>query len=169
MYGRYINITYKCLVYMKNNPKKLDELDNRLLKELVKNSKRSYRTLAKDIGMSTTAIIERVRSLEDSGYITGYGCRVDYQKLGFEFMAIVEISIFGKDLLQIEGKVARIPHVAAVWDTTGNYDAIAIIMCKTRGELSATVKKILSISGVEKTNTNMVLNVVTRLTEFEEV
>lgn len=154
---------------MKNNLKKLDELDKRLLQELIKNSKRSYRTLAKDIGMSTTAIIERIRTLERSGYITGYGCRVDYQKLGFEFMAIVEMSISGKDLLAIEGKVAKIPHVAAVWDTTGDYDAMAIVMCKTRGELSVTVKKILGMPGIEKTNTNMALNVITRLTEFNEV
>lgn len=155
--------------YMKKNKEKLDEMDKKLLQELVKNSKRSYRTLAKNVGMSTTAIIERVRSLEDSGYITGYGCRLDYARLGFEFMAVVEISIFGKDLLQIEGKVAKIQHVAAVWDITGQYDAVAVIMCKTRGELSSTVKKILSIPGVEKTNTNMVLNVVTRLTEFNEI
>jgi DNA-binding Lrp family transcriptional regulator len=154
---------------MKKQIKKLDELDKKLLEELVKNSKRSYRTIAKDMDMSTTAIIDRIRALEKSGYITGYGCRVDYQMLGFEFMAIVEISISGKDLLEVEGKVSKIPHVAAVWDTTGDYDAIAIIMCKTRIELSNTVKKVLGIAGVEKTNTNMVLNVVTRLTEFGEV
>lgn len=154
---------------MKNNTKKLDDLDKTLLRELIRNSKRSYRTLAKDMGMSTTAIIDRVRALEETGYITGYGCRVDYQKLGFEFMAVVEINIFGKDLLKIEGKVSKIPHVSAVWDTTGGYDAVAIVMCKTRSELSSTIKKILAIPGVEKTNTNMVLNVITRLTEFEEV
>ncbi|MFH1785101.1 MAG: Lrp/AsnC family transcriptional regulator [Candidatus Micrarchaeota archaeon] len=154
---------------MKNITRKLDEMDKRLLGELVKNSKRSYRKLAKDIGMSTTAIIERVKSLEESEYITGYGAKLDYNKLGFEFMAVVDISISGKDLLQIEGKVAKIPHVAAVWDTTGGYDAIAVVMCKTRGELSSTVKKILAVSGVEKTNTNMVLNVITRLTEFKEI
>ncbi len=38
-----------------------------------------------------------------------------------------------------------------------------------QGELSATVKKILAIKGVEKTSTNIVLNVVRRLTEFYEV
>ena len=163
---KYIKIPYKCLVYMK---KDIDELDKRLLTGLMNDSKRSYRKIAKDIGMSPAAIIERIKSLEKSGYITGYGCRVDYQKLGFEFMSIVEISISGKDLLKIENLIAKIPHVAAVWDTTGEYDAIAIIMCKTRSELSNTVKKILGITGVEKTNTNMVLNVIKRLTEFEEV
>jgi DNA-binding Lrp family transcriptional regulator len=84
-------------------------------------------------------------------------------------MAIVEVSMSGKDLIGIEEKIARIPHVAAVWDTTGEYDSIAILMCKSRAELSATIKRILGTEGVRKTNTNMVLNVVSRLTEFEEV
>ncbi len=148
---------------------KLDGLDRKLLQELVRNSKRSYRTLAKDLGMSPAAIIDRVRALEKNGYITGYGCRLDYLKLGFEFMAIVEISVAGRDLLGAERRIAQLKNVAAVWDTTGEYDAIAILMCRNRDELSSTVKSILALKDVEATNTNIVLNVVKRLTEFDEV
>jgi DNA-binding Lrp family transcriptional regulator len=119
--------------------------------------------------MSPAAIIDRVRALEKTGYITGYGCRVDYLRLGFEFMAIVEISIAGRDLLGAERRIAQLPNVAAVWDTTGEYDAIAILMCRNREELSSTVKSILGLKDVEATNTNIVLNVVKRLTEFDEV
>ncbi len=149
--------------------KKPDEFDKKIMAELIKNSKRSYRTLARDMKMSPAAMIERIRWLERSGYVTGYGCRLDYQKLGFEFMAIVEISMSGKNILALESKIAQLPYVAAVWDTTGEYDAIAIVMCKSRSELSGVVKKILGSEGVEKTNTNIVLNVVKRLTEFDEI
>jgi DNA-binding Lrp family transcriptional regulator len=169
MYDNNKKIPSKCKENMEKMDKGLDEVDKRLLQELVMNSKRSYRALARDVRMSPTAVIDRIRSMESLGYITGYGCRVDYQKLGFEFMAIVEISVSGKDIIAVERKITTLPHVAAVWDTTGEYDAIAIVMCKTRSDLSAVVKKILSIKGVEKTNTNIVLNVVKRLTEFEGV
>jgi DNA-binding Lrp family transcriptional regulator len=154
---------------MKGKDKELDAFDRKILAELVKNSNRSYRTLAKDMGMSPSAVIDRVRALEAGGYIIGYGCRFDYLRLGFEFMAVVEVSMSGKDLIGLEERIAKLPRVAAVWDTTGDYDAIAVLMCKTRGELSSTVKKILAMKGVEKTNTNIVLNVVKRLTEFYEV
>ena len=154
---------------MKGKDQGLDAFDRKLLGELVGNSKRSFRTLAKDMGMSPAAIIERVRSLEEQGYIIGYGCRLDYLRLGFEFMAVVELSIVGKNLIAVEERIAKLPRVAAVWDTTGDYDAIAVLMCKTRGELSVTVKRILAMKGVDKTNTNIVLNVVKRLTEFYEV
>ncbi len=154
---------------MKGKEREPDAFDRKLMAELVRNSNRSYRTLASDMGMSPAAVIERVRNLEKAGYVIGYGCRLDYLKMGFEFMAVVEIHVSGKDLIGVEEKIARLPRVAAVWDTTGDYDAIAVLMCKTRGELSSTVKKILSMKGVEKTNTNIVLNVVKRLTEFYEV
>jgi Lrp/AsnC family transcriptional regulator, leucine-responsive regulatory protein len=154
---------------MKGKDRELDAFDRKLLGELVRDSNRSYRTLAKDMGMSPAALIDRVRALEEGGQIIGYGCRLDYLRLGFEFMAVVEISISGKDLIGVQEKIAKLPRVAAVWDTTGDYDAIAILMCKTRGELSATVKKILSFKDVDKTNTNIVLNIVKRLTEFYDV
>jgi Lrp/AsnC family transcriptional regulator for asnA, asnC and gidA len=154
---------------MKGKDRELDSFDRKLLGELVRDSNRSYRTLAKDMGMSPSAVIDRVRALEGAGRIIGYGCRLDHLKLGFEFMAVVEISISGKDLIGVEEKIAKLPRVAAVWDTTGDFDAIAVLMCKTRGELSTTVKRILAFKGVDKTSTNIVLNVVKRLTEFYEV
>lgn len=154
---------------MSKKAKEIDELDARIMRELIADSSRSYRRIAKDVGLSPAALVERIKSLERKDFITGYGARVNYLRLGFEFMAIVEISMSGKNLISIEEKIAKLPHVAAVWDTTGEYDALAVVMCKTRGELSATVKRILGTEGVRKTNTNMVLNVVSRLTEFGEV
>ncbi len=154
---------------MKTEHAGIDEADRRILLELKRNCRRSFRELAAETGMSPAALIERTKRLERAGMITGYSANYDYLKLGFEFMAVVEISISGRDLLGVEKKIAQMPRVAAVWDTTGEYDAIAVLMCKNRAELSATVKRVLATEGVEKTNTNIVLNVVKRLTDFGEV
>jgi DNA-binding Lrp family transcriptional regulator len=149
--------------------KRLDDTDRRILLELRKNCRRSYREIASEMKLSPATLIERMRRLERDGVILGYVPNFDYGLLGFEYMAVIEIHISSRDLLGIERKIALMPHVAAVWDTTGGYDALAVVMCKTRGELSATAKKILALEGVERTNTNVVLNVVSRLTEFDEV
>jgi len=154
---------------MEKEARKPDETDLRIMRELVRNSNRSYRALARGLGMSTTAVIDRIRELERTGRIIGYGARFDYLELGYEFMGLVEINISGKRIIEVEQRIAKLPRVAAVWDTTGEYDSLAVVMCKSRGELSATVKRMLSIDGVEKTNTNVVLNVVKRLTEFDGV
>ncbi len=148
--------------------KQLDSTDQRILQELKQNCRRSYRELAASTGISPATIIERIKRMEKEGVITGYSANFDYLKLGYEFMAIVQISIHG-DLLKIQEKIAKLKGVAAVYDTTGQYDSTAVLICKNRSELSALVKKILNIPGVEKTNTNMVLNVVKRIVDFAQV
>ena len=145
----------------------MDSTDHRILQELKRDCRRSYRELAASVGISPATMIERMRRLEKEGVITGYSANFDYLKLGFEFMAIVQISIHG-DLLKIQEKISRLKGVASVYDTTGQHDSVAILMCKNRQELSALVKKILAIPGVENTNTNMVLNVVKRIVDFEQ-
>ncbi len=146
----------------------LDDTDQRILAELRQNCRRSYRELAASAGISPATVIERIKRLEKEGVITGYSANFDFLKLGYEFMAVVQISIYG-DLLKVEQRMSRLKGVAAVYDTTGQYDAIAILMCRSRGGLSALVKKILAIPGVEKTNTNVVLNVMQRLSDFDPV
>ena len=120
------------------------------------------------MGMSPAALIERMKRLESQGIVTGYSANFDYLKLGFDFMAVLQLSISG-DLLKIQEKLSKLQGVAAVYDTTGQYDSVAIVMCKSRQELSGLVKKILAIPGVDKTNTNIVLNVVKKLSEFSQV
>lgn len=153
---------------MKSKHLGMDESDRRILQELRRNCRRSYRELAKATAMSPAALIERIKRLETEGIVTGYSANFDYLKLGFEFMAIVQLSIRG-DLLGIQQRISELQGVAAVYDTTGQYDSIAILMCRSRNELSSLVKRILAIQGVEKTNTNVVLNTVKKLEEFRGI
>lgn len=145
---------------------KPDETDERILSELRKNCRRSYRKLSKAAGVSPATLIERVKRLEKAGFVAGYSANLDFLKLGYEFMGVVKITISHGALLEAQEKISRLSGVAAVYDVTGDYDSIAIVLCKTRGELSRLVKKILAIPHVEKTNTSMVLNVVKDLHEF---
>ena len=52
------------------------------------------------------------------------------------------------------------PNVIAVFDVTGDCDSIAWVACRNREEFSTIVKNILTIDGVKKTNTSIVLNVI---------
>ena len=147
----------------------MDAIDQRIIEEMRVDCRRSYRKLAEAVSLSPAAIIDRIKKLENAGYVKGYSARLDFLKLGYEFMAIVQISISHGSLLEVQEKISRLPGVAAVYDVTGQYDSIAILMCKTRGELSSLIKRILAIAHVDKTNTNMVLNVVKETDEFNGV
>lgn len=152
------------------NNKQMDGTDEEILRELKRNCRRSYRKLATEIGMSPAALIDRMKRLEKEKYVKKYSAVLDYNKLGYEFVAIVQISIsHGAALLEVQKKIAKLSGVAAVYDVTGQHDSLAILKCKSRQELSALVKRILNIPKVVKTNTSMVLNVVKESDEFEGV
>ena len=154
---------------MKTKQTEIDETDRRILLELRKNCRRSYRELSKALDLSPATLIERVKRLEKAGYILGYSANLDFLKLGYEFMGIVKITISGGALLDVQEKISRLRGVAAVYDVTGDYDSMAIVLCKSRAELSRLAKSILSIPHVEKTNTSMALNVVKDFHEFDGV
>ena len=152
---------------MKN--KQLDEIDKEILKELRHNCRRSYRELSKVVGISPATAIERIKRLEDNGIIRGYKADFDYQKLGFEFMGVINVNITKGALLEVQKKIAGYQNVAAVYDITGEYDSSVIAICKTRAEMSALIKKINAIQQVQKTNTQVILNIIKEMREFDAI
>jgi DNA-binding Lrp family transcriptional regulator len=135
----------------------LDDIDRRLLRELLKNSKRSYRELAKAIGVSTATVINHVQRLESAGVVKDYTVRIDHERLGYELTVITEIIVSKGKLLETEEAIGKIPNVCAVYDITGETDAMVIAKFRSRSSLSDFTKKLLSMPYVERTNTHVVL------------
>ncbi|MFO7528710.1 MAG: Lrp/AsnC ligand binding domain-containing protein [Marinobacter sp.] len=73
--------------------KALDRLDRRILVELQKNGRLSFVELAEKVGLSATPCIERVRRLENDGFIQGYYARLNPQLMGYSMLVFVEISL----------------------------------------------------------------------------
>lgn len=136
-----------------------DELDRRIIELLCKSSQGSYRQIAKQMGVHPTTLIQRMKALETKGVINGYRANIDYMRLGYEFMGIVQIYAEG-NILDVQNSVKDLDQVVMVVDVTGDCDSIAWVACRDREEFSQVVKAILSIQGVKKTNTSVVLNMV---------
>jgi len=79
----------------------LDEIDRKILHELQMDARTSYAELGRQVGLTTPAVIERVRKLEDSGVIIGYRAEIDTTKVGRPIMAFVRMSITGVDYSHI--------------------------------------------------------------------
>src|SRR5215213_4235030 len=79
----------------------IDEIDRKILKELQRDGRVSYAELGRRVGLTTPAVIERVRKLEDSGVITGYRADIDTGKVGLPITAFVRMSITGVDYSHI--------------------------------------------------------------------
>lgn len=135
----------------------LDDIDRRLLHEILRNSNRSYRELARSIGVSAATVINHVKRLESAGVIKDYTVRVDHERLGYELTVITEIIVSKGKLIETEKEIAKIPNVCAVYDITGLTDAMVVAKFKSRSNLSDFTKKLLSMPYVERTNTHVVL------------
>lgn len=69
----------------------LDHLDWQLLRELQADARLSYNELARRVGLSSPAVAERVRRMEDAGVIVGYRAEVDPAKVGLPVRALVQL------------------------------------------------------------------------------
>src|SRR4051812_50106541 len=69
----------------------LDATDKRILRILGQDGRASYQTVADEVGLSRPAIMERVKRLEEAGYIRGYRVQLDRAKVGLPVTAFVAV------------------------------------------------------------------------------
>jgi len=147
----------------------LDKTDEEILSALRRNSRGSYRELARKLKLHPTTLIGRMQRLEKSGIILGYGANLDLGKLGYDFMGVVQVKIAKGKLMEAQEKISRMKGVVAVYDVTGEYDSVAIIAAKSRESFSQLIKSFLQLPHVEHTNTQVILKVVKPTWQFEAV
>lgn len=150
-------------------PYEIDELDLEILSILSIDGRKNKSTIADDLNRSPNTIIKHISNLEENGVIKNYGVQIDYEKLGYNIIALIELTISKGKMLEVEQDIAKIPNVFAVYDITGEYDALILARFKNRGDLSKMIKKIHTSQFVERTNTHMVLNVIKENSSFTEL
>src|SRR5215207_135088 len=79
----------------------IDDIDRKVLNELQQDARISYAELGRRVGLTTPAVIERVRKLEDAGVIVGYRVEIDAAKVGLPIIAFIRMSISGVDYSHI--------------------------------------------------------------------
>lgn len=134
-----------------------DELDKRIIELMCRSSQGSYRQIAKQLNVHPTTLIQRVKNLESKGVIKGYRASIDYMKLGFDYMGLV--NVYAENVVTVQDRIANIPQVISVFDVTGESDCVAWIACLDREEFSEVVKEINAIPDVKKTNTSVILSI----------
>jgi Lrp/AsnC family transcriptional regulator for asnA, asnC and gidA len=139
---------------------KTDEVDISLIKELQQDGRRSFREIAEKLNVAEGTVYNRVTKLREQGIIKGFIVDVDYGKLGYDLTAIIGVMVKGGHLPEIEGKIAKEKNVTAVYDVTGEYDAVLVAKFADMEDLNRLVKRINGLDHVERTYTMMVLNLV---------
>ncbi len=138
----------------------VDPLDLRIVRMLLVDGRASARELGESLGVSTSTVTAHLERLRKGGVLRGFTAVLDFQKLGYELTVVTEISVSKGKLLEMEREIARLPTVCAVYDVTGEIDAIIVSKCKDREELSRFTKGLLAMPFVERTNSHLVLATV---------
>ena len=136
----------------------MDALDLRILKLLSFNARLSFNEIAKRLKVSPATIAARIRKMEKKGILSGYTIKLDYEKLGFGIEAFIEVTFSRGMLIETEKRIAKLPGVIAVYDITGESDALVHVVVRDKKELSNLIKSILTLTYVERTVTKIVLN-----------
>ena len=137
--------------------KVLDEIDRRILRELQANGRLTNAQLADLVGLSASPCWQRVKRLEDDGYITGYAALLDQKRLGLPDTVIIEVTLERHDdeVLERFGRaLTDLPEVLEAYLTTGEYDYfIKVAIAGTEGYERFLREKLYKIPGIRHTRT----------------
>jgi DNA-binding Lrp family transcriptional regulator len=138
----------------------MDELNYKIIEKLNENARKSYREIARELKVSLSTISNRIKKMEDEKVIERYIPLINQEKIGYDLTAVINVKISHGKLIEVQEKISRDKHVISVYDITGDWDSLIIANFKDRRDLNGFIKGVLAIDYVEKTNTQIVLNIV---------
>ena len=142
----------------------MDALDRRILIELQRDGSLTNARLAELVGLSQSAMSERVRRLEGEGHITGYRALVDPASLGLGLQAFLAAELVHHETACIEGferGVVALPDVCACYHVAGRFDYLLHVAVRDLEHLGRLIKDdIAAIPGVDKVETMLVYSEV---------
>ncbi len=148
------------LVHRGDGMFELDKTDKRILKMLNKDGRMSFRRISRELKISLTTVTTRTKKMEQEGIIKGYIPLIDPEKLGLDMLVVMGLDISKVKTVEIQRKIAKNPHVLAVYKTIGQWDSVIIARFRSRTDIDSFLRKVLSLPGVDKTYTQLVLSIV---------
>ena len=136
----------------------LEATDRRIVELLAVDGRMSYTYLGKATGLSTSAVHQRVKRLEQRGLITGYGASVDHEVLGLPLTAFISVTPI--DPAQPDDYPERlrdITEIESCWSVAGEESYILKARVATPGDLEDLLARIRAAANVS-TRTTVVLS-----------
>ena len=138
----------------------LDEIDQKIIRVLEKDARTSLRKISELVNVSLGTVSNRVKKMEKRGVIRGYSVILNPDQIGWELNVVIGLRIEKGRLIEIQEKIAKDSRVYGVYDVTGDFDSMIIARAKNRKDLDDLSKNVLSVDGVERSITHLVLNTV---------
>ena len=134
----------------------IDTLDERILSELQTNGRLTMKALAERVGLSSPAMIERVRRLEERGVLAGYRAVVDPSAIGRPLTALIAVDLERRHHDVFLNRLRSEPSVESCHRITGEHSYLVKVHVSSTEELELLVDE-LGDAGA-KCSTNIVLS-----------
>jgi Lrp/AsnC family leucine-responsive transcriptional regulator len=146
----------------------LDQIDRAILTRLQRNARVTNAEIARELRMAPSAILERIRKLEQRGVLQGYTARVDPHAVGLGLTAFVLVrSREPVGSGNVGTALARIPEVLEVHHVAGEDCYLLKVRVADPEDLSRVLRQRLGrLKGVQSTRTTIVLTTVKESTEI---
>ncbi|GAB3005706.1 Lrp/AsnC family transcriptional regulator [Mycobacterium bourgelatii] len=132
----------------------LDEVDRRLIRELVKDGRISMLALAQRAHVSRTHVYARVERLERAGVIEGFTARINLEKAGFATSALIALSIQQDSWRGLSQKLKTLRYVERFALVGGDFDVLVVVRTPDNATLRDVVlEQIHSLAGVRASRT----------------
>jgi len=135
----------------------VDPLDARILSLFAAQPRIGVLEASRRLGVARGTVQARLDRLADRGVVRGWGPDVEPAALGYQVTAFVTLEIRQGAHRQIEARLAQVPEVLEGHTITGAGDMLVRIVARTNSDLQNVVDSVLSIDGVERSNTVIVL------------
>jgi Lrp/AsnC family leucine-responsive transcriptional regulator len=137
----------------------LDQLDLQLVEALQRNARSTFAELGTIVGLKAPAVHERVKRLENRGYLRGYAAQVDNRRLGYELMAFVGvITAPEKTYDEFTAQIATLPEVLEMHSVAGDQTFLLKVATRSTGHLDDFLSRVKRIPGIARTQTTIVLS-----------
>ncbi|ADB61884.1 transcriptional regulator, AsnC family [Haloterrigena turkmenica DSM 5511] len=144
-----------------------ENLDAKLVNELLGNGRASLRSLGEELDVSVTTVSNHLSDLEEQGVIEGYTPQVDYDALGYDVTAIIQLQVEGNALPDVTDTLRDHPQIPSVYEVTGDNDVVAVGKFTDTDDMNDEIKELLSDPDIKASNTSVVLNAVGENEQFE--
>jgi Lrp/AsnC family transcriptional regulator, leucine-responsive regulatory protein len=126
----------------------LDDIDWRLLEALQRDGRATYADLGRLVGLSPSAVTERVRRLEESGVITGYAAEIDPEKLGLAVHALVRLRYPHGNYKPFHDLLATTPEIGEAHHVTGDDCFVLAVRALSMRHLEQVTGRIAGLGSV---------------------
>jgi Lrp/AsnC family leucine-responsive transcriptional regulator len=128
---------------------KIDEVDWQILSVLQQEARISFKELGQRIGLTGTAIAERVRKLEDEGIIEGYTIKLNREKIGLPVMVFFKLRVKVEHCKRLRELAIELPEIIEAHRVVGNEYYILKVVLPSMQHLETIMSKFLQLGAMD--------------------